>query len=222
MTNLLHHRNEGACTHEQADATLSLVFSTLIYTVFQPPRESDAPGIVVVIGSASPCKSVTYVTRAIAAELSKWNASSVAGINARFLRKLHEPTMDAFRESVSKFVPESNATARNTTGTDTSSITQELRSPWEGNWKYRRDCINLLRSEFDHTVIDCPSLKESSDLLSMAPFVDGVILVIEANKTRRDELRQAEHKIAAVRGKLLGYLLTNRTYEIPGWLYRKL
>ena len=88
---------------------------------------------------------------------------------------------------------------------------RERRGPWEGSWQYRRDCIDLLRSEFDYTIIDCPSLKESGDLLSVAPFVDGVILVIEANRTRRDEPRQAEQSITAAGGTLLGYILNKRS-----------
>jgi Mrp family chromosome partitioning ATPase len=94
--------------------------------------------------------------------------------------------------------------------------------PWEGNWQYRRDSIDLLRSEFDYTIIDCPSLKTSGDLLSVAPFVDGVILVIEANRTRRDDPREAEMSIAAAGGKTLGFILNKRTYELPAWLDRML
>jgi hypothetical protein len=158
----------------------------------------------------------------LAKELAECDVATVAGINAKFLRKLHEPTMEALRESMSRYVPDPNSNVPENKGTDTSLRTPERRGPWEGSWQYRRDCINLFRGEFDHTVIDCPSLKESGDLLSVAPFVDGVILVIEANRTRREELHQAEQKIAAVHGKLLGYALNKRTYEVPGWLYRKL
>lgn len=95
----------------------------------------------------------------------------------------------------------------------------ERRSPWEGSWQYRRDCINLLRAEFDYTIIDCPSLGESGDLLSIAPFVEGAILVVEANRTRRDQPRQAERCINAAGGTLLGYVLNKQTREVPRWLY---
>jgi Mrp family chromosome partitioning ATPase len=54
----------------------------------------------------------------------------------------------------------------------------------------------------------------------VAPFVDGVILVIEANRTRREQLWQAEQSISAAKGKLLGYILNKRTYDVPKWLYR--
>jgi succinoglycan biosynthesis transport protein ExoP len=93
---------------------------------------------------------------------------------------------------------------------------------WNGSWQYRRDCIDLLRNEFDYALIDCSSLRESGDLLSVAPFVDGVILVVEANRTRRDQIQRAERAVEAAQGKLLGHVLNKRTYAIPGWIYRRL
>jgi Mrp family chromosome partitioning ATPase len=93
---------------------------------------------------------------------------------------------------------------------------------WEGSRQHRRDCIDLLRREFDYTIVDCPSLKESGDVLSIAPFVDGVVLVVEANYTRRDQLQHAEHTIEAAQGNILGHILNKRTYEIPNWIYRRL
>ncbi|MGH9562376.1 MAG: hypothetical protein ACRD3S_13065, partial [Terracidiphilus sp.] len=92
-------------------------------------------------------------------------------------------------------------------------------SPWDANWQYRRDCIELLRSEFDYTIIDCPSLKESGDVLSISPFVDGIILIVEANRTRRDQPRQAEQCIAAAGGTVLGYVLNKHVSEVPRWMF---
>jgi Mrp family chromosome partitioning ATPase len=105
---------------------------------------------------------------------------------------------------------------------DTSLLLPEKPGRWDGSWQYRRDCINLLRTEFDYALIDCSSLKKSSDLLSVAPFVDGVILVIEANRTRREQIQHAERTIEKARGKLLGHVLNKRTYTIPAWFYRRL
>jgi Mrp family chromosome partitioning ATPase len=58
--------------------------------------------------------------------------------------------------------------------------------------------------------------------LSVAPFVDGVILVSEANKTRRGQILQAERAIETAQGKLLGHVLNKRTYPVPEWIYRRL
>lgn len=222
MMKTLFSRAETIDLKLRDDNGSNSIYHTLLYTVFQKPRDSEAGGIVVAVSSANPGEGVTYVSRALLYELGKCELTSVAGVSVSFLRKLHEPTMEAIRKYVS-----TSSTAHAGDSSDGAVIDERLalrerRGPWEGSWQYRRDCIDLLKSEFDYTIIDCPSLKESGDLLSVAPFVDGVILVIEANRTRRDEPRQAEQSIAAAGGTLLGYILNKRKEEIPNWLDRKL
>jgi hypothetical protein len=210
---------------QQLDDSRSSVFHTLLYTVLQKPREPDSGGVVVALGSSNPGEGVTYVARALLHELAKCELTSVAGLNVSFLRKLHEPTVEAIRKHVSpRSAPRSVSDSRsgnNGLAADAGRLMtmSERRGPWEGSWQYRRDCIDLLRTEFDYTVIDCPSLEESGDLLSIAPFVDGVILVVEANRTRREQPRQAEQRIGAAGGTVLGYILNKQTCEVPRWLY---
>ncbi|MGB7264117.1 MAG: hypothetical protein WBC92_01305 [Terracidiphilus sp.] len=198
------------------------VFHTLVYTVFQKPRQSDSGGIVIAVGSTNPGEGVTFVARALLGELGKSTLTSVAGVNMSFLRKLHEPTLEAIRKSLraSEIGAGGNPSA---IGRKRNSFDgEERRGPWEGSWQYRRDCIDLLRSEFDYSIIDCPSLRVSGDLLSIAPFVDGILLVIEANRTRREEPLYTEQRIEAAGGKVLGFILNKRTNEMPRWLDRML
>jgi hypothetical protein len=200
------------------DRAQGSIYDMLLYTVLQKPRDSASGGIVVALSSSNPGEGVTYVARAILQELAKCDLTSAAGVNVSFLRRLHEPTLEAIRKSMGPSVKAEDDGNFNK-GRETSLALSETRSPWEGSWQYRRDCINLLRAEFDYTIIDCPSLKESGDLLSIAPFVDGAILVVEANRTRRDQPRQAERYIKAAGGTLLGYVLNKETCDVPRWLY---
>ena len=199
-------------------AALRSVYHKLIYSVFQRPGEEEGSGVVVALTSANPGEGVTHITRDLSYELARCEINSVARINARFLRKLYEPTVEVLHQSLSK----STSNISEIGLMDTSLLLPEGAGRWDGSWQYRRECIELLRNEFDYALIDCPSLKESGDLLSVAPFVDGVILVVEANKTRREQIRYAEHVIETAQGKLAGHVLNKRTYTIPGWLYRRL
>lgn len=200
------------------DLSRGSVYHTLLYTVLQKPRELDGSGVVIALSSSNRREGVTSVARQIVQELGRGDFTSAACINVNFLRRLHEPTIEAIRSTLM------NAGSRFATDgkPEGSLIVQGRRGPWEGSWQYRRECIQLLRSEFEYTIIDCPSLEQSGDVLSIAPFVDGVILVVESNRTRRDQPRQAEQNIAAAGGKVLGYILNKRKYEIPQWLYRRL
>lgn len=211
-----------ASSQSRAEELDSSMFHTLLYTVFQKPRDPDLGGIVIAISSPSSGEGVTFVTRALLNELGRSGFNSVAGVNMSFLRKLHEPTLDAIRTSLRAAEPDAGADSRGITPRRGFLRREAARGPWEGSWQYRRDCISLLRSEFDYSIIDCPALKVSGDLLSVAPFVDGVLLVIEANRTRRDEPLQAEQSVAAAGGKLLGFILNKHTSEMPVWLDRML
>jgi hypothetical protein len=204
------------------DAIDGSVFHTLLYTVFQKPRDPGLGGVVIALGSANPGEGVTFVARALLRELGRSEFNSVAGVNMSFLRRLHEPTLEAIRKSLRAAGDKSGAETRAISRNRARFNTEASRGPWEGSWQYRRDCVNLLRAEFDYSIIECPSLKASGDLLSVAPFVDGILLVIQANRTRRDEPLQAEQNIKAAGGKLLGFILNKRTDEIPVWLDRML
>lgn len=211
----------GATTQPSAEALQGSIFHALLYTVFQKPRDPALGGVVIAMGSYNPREGVTFVARALLHELGRCQLNSVAGVNLSFLRKLHEPTLEAIRSSLRMNEPDQRTEGRSLAPRRRNSLMGDsVRGPWEGSWQYRRDCIELLRSEFDYSIIDCPALKVSGDLLSIAPFVDGVILVIEANRTRRDDPRQAEQCIAAAGGKVLGFILNKRTSEMPVWLDR--
>ncbi len=195
-------------------------YDNMLYTIFQRPRESGTSGLVIALTSFASGEGVTYVTRTLVDALGRSDENSVAHINARFLRGLYEPTSQSLRASLECSSRELKS-AREVDSVR-SIIKPKRRGRWEGSWQYRRDCIELLRKEFDYTIIDCPSLRESGDVLSMAPFVDGVILVVQANRTRAEQVRQAEQNIETAQGKLLGHIFNKRTYDVPGWLYHRL
>jgi hypothetical protein len=213
------HRSEAEDYVVDCGDNASSIYQTLLYTVLQKPRKNDEGGVVIALSSSNSGEGVTYVARALLRELAKCELTSVAGVNVSFLRKLHEPTVEAIRTSIARHSNRTPQDGEEAGATAASLAMQRRRSPWEASWQYRRDCIGLLREEFDYTIIDCPSLGESGDLLGIAPFVDGVILVVEANRTRRDQPRQAEQRISAAGGKLLGYILNKRIYEVPRWIY---
>jgi hypothetical protein len=174
--------------------------------------------MVVALSSATPAAGVSYITRTLVHELAMWKSNSVAQVSTRSLRNLSEPSLEKFQQSLAQLT----GNICELRSPDTLPTFADRAGRWEGSQQYRRDCIGLLRKEFDYTIIDCPSLKDSGDLLSVAAFVDGIILVSEANRTRGDQLQHAERAIEAAQGKMLGHILNKRTYEIPGWIYRML
>ncbi len=84
------------------------------------------------------------------------------------------------------------------------------------------DTVDALRVAFDNILIDCRSLRESSEAAVLSSSVDGVAVVVEAGQTRRDEILNAQRTIENAGGKFLGFVLNKRRYPVPEWLYRRL
>jgi Mrp family chromosome partitioning ATPase len=85
-----------------------------------------------------------------------------------------------------------------------------------------RSRIADLKEEFDYVLIDAPPVSSHADAVLLGQMADGIILVVEANSTRREAARTAKEALENAQVKLLGAILNNRTFPIPEALYRKL
>jgi protein-tyrosine kinase len=84
------------------------------------------------------------------------------------------------------------------------------------------DSVDALRVSFDNILIDCRSLKDSADVGVLAASVDGVVIVVDAGESRRDEILNAQRTIETAGGNFLGFVMNKRKYPVPEWLYRRL
>jgi len=82
--------------------------------------------------------------------------------------------------------------------------------------------VDALRVSFDNILIDCGSVADSTDAAMLGASVDGVVVVVDAGESRRDEIINAQRMIEAAGGKFLGFVLNKRRYPVPEWLYRRL
>ena len=82
--------------------------------------------------------------------------------------------------------------------------------------------VDALRVSFDNILIDCGSVTNSTDAALVGSSVDGVVIVVNAGESRRDEILNAQRMIETAGGKFLGFVLNKRRYPVPEWLYRRL
>jgi Mrp family chromosome partitioning ATPase len=82
--------------------------------------------------------------------------------------------------------------------------------------------VDALRVSFDNILIDCGSLRASSEAAVLASSVDGVVVVVEAGQARREEILNAQRTVETAGGKFLGFVLNKRRYPVPEWLYKRL
>ena len=79
-----------------------------------------------------------------------------------------------------------------------------------------------LRAEFDFVLVDAPPLTRYSDAVALGKVADGLVLVLEANSTRRDATLRVSDNLRASRIRVLGAVLNKRTFPIPQKLYQRL
>jgi protein-tyrosine kinase len=79
-----------------------------------------------------------------------------------------------------------------------------------------------LRERFEYVLIDSPPISASSDGLAIVRKVDGVIFVVEAEKTRWPVALAAKEKIVSHGGNILGMVFNKRRFYIPEFVYRKM
>lgn len=79
--------------------------------------------------------------------------------------------------------------------------------------------LEALRSKFNWVIVDAPPTTVYSDAGMLAPLVDGVVLVVQAEKTRWQVAEQAKRTLEESGARLLGAVLSRRRYHSPQALY---
>jgi len=79
-----------------------------------------------------------------------------------------------------------------------------------------------LRERFDLIIVDSPPATRFSEGPGMVSMVDGVVLVVEAEKTPWRVALSVKERIESHGGKILGIVFNKRKYYIPNWLYKRI
>ncbi|KWT82983.1 CpsD/CapB family tyrosine-protein kinase [Candidatus Magnetominusculus xianensis] len=82
-----------------------------------------------------------------------------------------------------------------------------------------KEKIAELRSKCDYVIFDSASIMGSADIAVLSTFFDGVIMVVECEKTKWQVVDLAKSKLEAAGAKIIGAVLNKRKFYIPRWLY---
>jgi capsular exopolysaccharide synthesis family protein len=77
-------------------------------------------------------------------------------------------------------------------------------------------------SSFDFVLVDCPPVNLYLEAVNVARLCDGVILVVEGEKTRREAAESARAQLARAECKLLGVFMNKRKFYIPKAIYDRI
>jgi Mrp family chromosome partitioning ATPase len=79
-----------------------------------------------------------------------------------------------------------------------------------------------LKERFDLIIVDSPPVMLFPDGPAIVSRVDGVVLIVEAEKTRWQVALSVKEKIIKSGGNLLGIVFNKRKYYIPDFIYKHL
>ena len=85
-----------------------------------------------------------------------------------------------------------------------------------------KERIRELRKEFDYLIMNAPPLSAFADGMVLGAMTDGVVLVLEANSTRREAAVRVTENLRTTKIPVLGAVLNNRTFPIPAAVYKRL
>jgi Mrp family chromosome partitioning ATPase len=72
-----------------------------------------------------------------------------------------------------------------------------------------RNVIETLKQQSDIVVFNAPPVIAFSDAALLSSVCDGVLLVVTANKTRRDAVQQAKDILTRAHANILGVVMLN-------------
>jgi Mrp family chromosome partitioning ATPase len=76
------------------------------------------------------------------------------------------------------------------------------------------------REQFSLILIDSSPATVTADSLSICETVNGVVLILEAEKTRSAVVQEVKRQILMREGNLLGIVFTKRKFYIPKFIYK--
>ncbi|MFA5118307.1 MAG: CpsD/CapB family tyrosine-protein kinase [Candidatus Omnitrophota bacterium] len=85
-----------------------------------------------------------------------------------------------------------------------------------------KNLITTLKEKFDYVIFDSPPIIPVTDAGLIGAQTDGVVMVIQANRTQRGIIKHGEDILRQARVNILGFVLTNVQYHIPEYIYRYL
>ena len=82
------------------------------------------------------------------------------------------------------------------------------------------DLLATLRQHFDFIIFDASPLRNYSESSFLAPKVDGVILVVEAERTKSEVLRRIAKDLESDSIHILGVVLNKKKKYVPDFIER--
>ena len=212
----------------------------LLLANFQNGMQKQGEGVVLAFTSAAPQEGVSHVTESFGSELARHSGRRTLIITAERLQSLRVAdyirmpdcctrtnienlwVLRTLKANSVKSNGNGNGNCNGNGNGNGKGHPQNQVTRLEDESEFGLDRIEALRLTFPNILIDCRALKVSSEAALLAATVDGVVVVVEAGRTRRDEIKNVRRTLEVAQGNFLGVILNKRRYPVPQWLYKRL
>lgn len=174
----------------------------------------DTPIRTLLVTSVGPNEGKSVVLANLAATLAE-SGKRVVAVDCDLRRPaLHEVFGVASQPGLTSMVLD-EAVAAPTQDTSISNVQVIGSGPLPPNpselvssERFRR-VLAAIAAEADVVLLDAPPVSAVADAAILATRVDGVLLVVDSGRTRRDTARRAHEQLQRVGARILGAVLTN-------------
>ncbi len=87
--------------------------------------------------------------------------------------------------------------------------------------KRLKELIEKLKSEFDLILVDSPPVIPYSDASVLSSQMDGVLLVVQSGRTRREDIQQVQATLQDNQAKVSGVVLNKQRHFVPDRIYKR-
>ena len=82
--------------------------------------------------------------------------------------------------------------------------------------------MTTMYDNFDYLILDAPPVLIYAEFRILCARVDGVVLVFESGKVRKQVARRAKKELEDAGARILGVVVNRRKHYIPKWIYKRL
>jgi len=184
---------------------------------------SGKTGIAVTFASSIPGEGTSYVSFNTARHLSIMLDLRVAWIDANFTSPQKRP-IDCPVNFRKLLLDPQLADKLQTTGQMTviPNGSQSIKQTDALLGDRYLNLLDKLNREFAFTIIDAPAITQSIDVGHLAKPTAGLVLVVESRRLKHEVLSHNIDDMRAQGVNVIGTVLNKRTFDIPGFLYRRI
>lgn len=84
------------------------------------------------------------------------------------------------------------------------------------------EVLKDIKNDYEIVLLDCTNLRNFNDIAMLAPRADGVIIVVNEGKDRKQVVKSSLNPLKSNKANIIGGILNNRTFKIPEVIYKRI